>query len=580
MRGLLDGIALAHNQGYALRDFDPAIKTDRIRVAWHDDGSFDLKIIDWNITGNEDDDRRRDLLYFGGHLLKALTGISIQLEGPDLDQVPAQFDLDVYSGKVSPGAKLILQRALHKDSEHRYSVVEEIQADMDWWISVWDDLSSESAVEKLQLIIQTVEREKRYDRILAIADAVEIIRKGASDGIYDYFADKRRWAHEKLNEKELLPLRDAKFEIEHMGNFKKAIAKLSKIINEYPSNHETARLARLYLRFAQDGEQIREITKDGTDVRNTSVWKILQEAVNQIEQGNFQWALSLCQEVKLTSSKIRDLAQAYEYQHIGRIHEVNQEYAKAKIEYARACQLISDEPLFALDLARVENIWGKVEFIRNESAEKKQIRKKKAKLHIKVAFPKKISKRKASKFIVNFFVPSEINDIEKFFNSELGRKRDELIRESSLYLGHKVQVSLISPDIEFLSDTSVKILSTNTQFLFLGKPKDNCQLHSQQILLTVKDASTNEEYKSFYFSIEVVDLILGFVSRPLLSNIVSIVLGISSMIMFFLTFVGQIDTSLGLTSGTTAGILASAIYARFFVLYQSQRVSVSNTTSP
>lgn len=176
---------------------------------------------------------------------------------------------------------------------------------------------------------------------------------------------------------------------------------------------------------------------------------------------------------------------------------------------------------------------------------------------------------------MNFSLPAQRKDVEKFLNDELGKKRGGSVKASNLYLGHRVQVKLFSPDIEF-SESSPKVLTENTQFLFLGKPNDSCQLHGQQILLTVKDADTSEEYESFYFSIEVVDLVGGFISRPLLSNIVSVVLGISSIAMFFLTFAGQIDTSFGLASGTTAGVLASAVYARFFAMYQSPKVSVSN----
>lgn len=41
--------------------------------------------------------------------------------------------------------------------------------------------------------------------------------------------------------------------------------------------------------------------------------------------------------------------------------------------------------------------------------------------------------------------------------------------------------------------------------------------------------------------------------------------------MFVLTFLEQIDKTVGLTSGTAAGVLAAAVYANFYNLYQRIR---------
>ena len=110
--------------------------------------------------------------------------------------------------------------------------------------------------------------------------------------------------------------------------------------------------------------------------------------------------------------------------------------------------------------------------------------------------------------------------------------------------------------------------------IFLGKPVNSCYVGEHKVVLSILDKKTNTEYQSETFSVQVVDFAFDHVSRPLISRAFAIVLGIGSFAMFMLTFLEQIDKTVGLTSGTAAGILALAIYASFYNIYQRVRPNI------
>jgi hypothetical protein len=114
---------------------------------------------------------------------------------------------------------------------------------------------------------------------------------------------------------------------------------------------------------------------------------------------------------------------------------------------------------------------------------------------------------------------------------------------------------------------------------FIARPHDNCHPGTHQVLLSISDAQTNVECQSMSFSVEVRDYLFDHISRPLVSKLMSGAIGSGSLLMFTLTLLGQIDTTLGLASGTVAGTLASGIYLRFTSLYQQPKTtSIPNQT--
>lgn len=191
------------------------------------------------------------------------------------------------------------------------------------------------------------------------------------------------------------------------------------------------------------------------------------------------------------------------------------------------------------------------------------------KFRVSISYPQQFSKRYSSLLLVQIYIPEMRTKVNQAVVSEFGQQKvTEHIKGSELKKGQTIRVKLSSPNIVF-SDPVVKKLGYDINTLnFLAKPDDNCEPGIHKVLLSISNPDTQIEYQSINFSIRVTDFVFDHISRPFLSKIMSGVLGISSMLMFILTFLGQIDSTFGLTSGTIAGTLASAIYIQFFSLYK------------
>ncbi len=156
-------------------------------------------------------------------------------------------------------------------------------------------------------------------------------------------------------------------------------------------------------------------------------------------------------------------------------------------------------------------------------------------------------------------------------NTTLGNDAGRQVYGGVVSLGNTITIKLFSPDI-ILSDPVTKNLNAFiSRISFLAKPTDNCAPGSQKVLISISDSQTGVEYHSATFTIQVTDFSFDHISRPLLSRASAVVLGIGSFAMFALTFLEQIDKTIGLTSGTAAGALALGIYTSFYNLYQRVR---------
>lgn len=194
---------------------------------------------------------------------------------------------------------------------------------------------------------------------------------------------------------------------------------------------------------------------------------------------------------------------------------------------------------------------------------------------ISLAYPKLLSKRYSSSFIVQIFIPELKEKVTQKIHSEFGeRKSEEIISESELSKDDVIIIKFYCPSIEFSDAVTKKLTHNLNSISFVGKPKDDCYPGSHQATMSITDANNGNEYQSITFQVKIVDYAFGCVPRPLLSNVMTVILGIGSLSMFILTLLGQIDTTFGLTSGTTAGAIATAIYFRFLSIYQ--RASFKN----
>jgi hypothetical protein len=204
-------------------------------------------------------------------------------------------------------------------------------------------------------------------------------------------------------------------------------------------------------------------------------------------------------------------------------------------------------------------------------ARRESLRKK---YRISITHPKLLSKRYSSRFLVQIYLPEMRAEVARTLAREFEKQEiAELVRDSEFETGQRIKLMLSSPGIVFSEPVTKKLDKGINTTNFTAKPDDSCHPGIHQVILSLSDTKTQFEYQSISFTVKVTDFAFDHVSRPFISNLTSIALGTGSLIMFVLTLLGQIDTKFGLTSGTVAGTLASAIYVRFLQLYQQPKIT-------
>jgi hypothetical protein len=198
---------------------------------------------------------------------------------------------------------------------------------------------------------------------------------------------------------------------------------------------------------------------------------------------------------------------------------------------------------------------------------------------ISIAYPKFLSKGSSSSFLVNIYQSEarykvKTKLIEYLEDEQIRRTQmNEKIRPSSLIRGQTVSINLTCPRVNFSSGPFTKTLEQPLiSVTFNGSPDDNCSIGRQQVTLVISNKKTGEESDFVSFSIKVVDFAFDHISRPFLYHISSAAFGIGSLIMFSLSLLGQIDTVLGLASGTAAVAAAGYIYRNFIEQYKRTNI--------
>lgn len=192
------------------------------------------------------------------------------------------------------------------------------------------------------------------------------------------------------------------------------------------------------------------------------------------------------------------------------------------------------------------------------------------KFQFSAAHPLAVSKRFDSIFLCQIYLPESRSRALKNIKSKFQDERfDEQTKRSLVKYGQKVTVKLESNNFSFTEPTTKFINDSLIEFVIQGRPNDSCESGNHSIKASVIDTVTGEELDYLMLKrVRVVDFAFGHISRPLLSKTSTVVLGIGSFAMFILTFLEQIDKTIGLTSGTAVGVLAAVIYANFYNLYK------------
>lgn len=195
------------------------------------------------------------------------------------------------------------------------------------------------------------------------------------------------------------------------------------------------------------------------------------------------------------------------------------------------------------------------------------------KYKISIAHPRLLSKGYASLFIVQIYLPLMHLQATKMIIKEFETQRVvEHASDIELKNGLKISIKLSSPVLLF-SDSVIKQVEDLVIARFTAIPSDNCRPGTHYAVLSVTDAETQFEYESISFAVKVTDFAFDHISRPLLSKVVSAVLGIGSFTMFILTALEQVDKTFGLTAGTAAAVLTGTILIRLWLAFQQPKVT-------
>lgn len=256
------------------------------------------------------------------------------------------------------------------------------------------------------------------------------------------------------------------------------------------------------------------------------------------------------------------------------IRQIEQKAEEERLMHEKAWaerRALKEAESLSMAQPKQEAVQKKIQQEAKEKVDKPESKKRKN-LKISVTNPKLLSKRFSSSFLLQIYLPDERSQVTRNIKSEfVDQKTSEYIQLSSIRIGQRLKVKFFSPVIDF-PDPVIKLIDRSlNKVILLGMPKDNCETGSHKISVSISDADKGQELESFTIIVQVVDFAFDHISRPLLSRVGAVILGIGSFAMFILTFLEQIDKTVGLTSGAAAGVLALGIYASFYNLYQRVR---------
>jgi hypothetical protein len=193
---------------------------------------------------------------------------------------------------------------------------------------------------------------------------------------------------------------------------------------------------------------------------------------------------------------------------------------------------------------------------------------------VSITHPTLLSKGYASLFIVQIYLPEMRYQAAKTIAKEFGtQKVAEHTWDIQLEIGLKARIKLSSPVLSFSDPVIKQIKNGVTVARFTAIPNDDCKPGTHYVVLSITDAETQFEYESISFAVAIVDFAFDHLSRPFLSKATSAVLGLGSLMMFVLTALEQVDKTFGLTAGTAAAVLTSAVLLQWWSLFQRPGVT-------
>jgi hypothetical protein len=312
-------IALAHENGFALKDFEPKTKQDRLCLAWEDNQSerqtsFHLKVIDWNITGGKEE-QPQDLLFFGGHLYYFLLKRHVMLDAEGQPPLNPGAGVSGWSD-ITAGSRGIIQQLLQRVPGQR-PPAQRLVSDLDWWVETLRQSQNPAVLQQLQS--QLWKEEGNWERVLAIADLA--IRIGRTPQEREPFEERVREAREKLESKEMGGIVAIKATGFRPRSYRGAAEQLKRLL-ETPLAPAAVRRGKLLLRQAEASDWIEkqsiitnpdEVLKDldgAVDALYREKWNIAREKLQRIVY-NFSQLPPPIQELNNAVKAGEKIAEAY-----------------------------------------------------------------------------------------------------------------------------------------------------------------------------------------------------------------------------------------------------------------------------
>lgn len=271
VKAIAEAMALAHRHNLTFKDFAPDTKGDRVRLEWRDGMSpqFQLKLIDWNITGGPED-AAQDLFFFGGHMYYILTGRHVPLDKEGLPPINLGIANPAW-GDLTAGSRQIISKALHRDPRRRYHRADELLADVSWWHDTLGQRETSSVFRRLDDRLWQAQPAGQYDRVFAIADLA--LRLDPPADVKQSFNHSLERARQELEKEIWLPIAEARASL-GIRAYEKATRELAKQLKDLPPEGKAARVARIYQSLARVGGLLKEFF-DGADERRTPEWDVL-----------------------------------------------------------------------------------------------------------------------------------------------------------------------------------------------------------------------------------------------------------------------------------------------------------------
>ncbi len=207
-------------------------------------------------------------------------------------------------------------------------------------------------------------------------------------------------------------------------------------------------------------------------------------------------------------------------------------------------------------------------------------------LRVSIAHPRMFSKGHGSRVLVTLYLAGQAEEVRKALDSDFSNgsvaKREPYVEKrdaTDIELRTRVQVELFSQAIDFSQAVTLDLSKSINCARFLAKPREDCLTGEHQAKVIIKDCVTGAERYSGFFQAKIVDYMFDHVSRPFFSKCTSAVLTAGSLVTFLLTILGRFDHTLGLSTGTAALLLGSAVFGNVFKKYVSPDRSLPRRAS-